>query len=589
MILKIYRGSIFQHILGALYVFMPFLSGRGANVPGDQAVFILLYVSVFSCVLYLALTKVYRLRAMDCVFLLCQIVIGLNLLLVSTETACKDYITWMGLFLLYCTVRSIRIDRTFYYYLIGGGLLQAFYALYLHYYSFDPGMTLVTLCGSFSNPALFSFYLLVAFITLFGLLVERAKPRGFAVFGIMCLLFLGGLIIYSWSRAAWIALSMGGVFLLWKSVPSVRNVAKQVIKGKPFLSCFVLFLLICGGILLYLYKMDSANGRLFIWHVALGMIGQNPWFGSGTSSVPCQYMLKQADFFALHPDSVYSMLVGDTTHVFNEYLLILIEQGVMGLIAFFLLLYCYFRVKLKSGELIGRAVVISILIIAIFSYPFENFLFKFLFVLLLAVSAGRSRLVGREIGIPLFIRYGLIGLLVWVCVVGGEKHLLYTRANACLNNKNNMTDSVVVRETNLYLADLKHDSGYLSRLAEFYLCRGNDREALRVLKLLSRVRTSHDMYCEMGKCSLKLGLWEDAEKYFKKAYDMIPSRVTPLYHLLKLYKQTGKIDRAVEIANLILARKFKVINSVVLEARWESRQFLVEQSKWKGGEPRVEK
>ena len=89
----------------------------------------------------------------------------------------------------------------------------------------------------------------------------------------------------------------------------------------------------------------------------------------------------------------------------------------------------------------------------------------------------------------------------------------------------------------------------------------------------------------MGICCIELGREKEAEQYLLKAYNMIPSRVLPLRHLLNLYILTNQIDNANQIANKILASKYKVVNSTVLESKNEARQFLLKQLKMKGGEP----
>ena len=54
-----------------------------------------------------------------------------------------------------------------------------------------------------------------------------------------------------------------------------------------------------------------------------------------------------------------------------------------------------------------------------------------------------------------------------------------------------------------------------------------------------------------------------AEKYYKNASMMCPSRFTPLYQLFKLYKQFGENIHAYETAEMIINKPVK-INSMTI-------------------------
>lgn len=569
-----------QHILGGLYALLPFICSYGEYMPGLHSVFILFYTSVLTCVSILIFVKSFKLRVLDHVFLLSMLVSGLNLLFISTGSICQDYLTWVGLLLLYAIAREIRNNHIFYYYLICAGMVQGVYALYIHYYFFDPALTLLPLSGIFSNPAIFSIYITVAFIGSFGLIIKGGNSKWSILTLIICILFLGMIIANSRSRASWLALLGGCFFLLWKIIPFFQNKTKQYIKKKPLLILLVLVLIIGSGLVLYMYKMDSANGRFFIWFISLRLIIQSPWIGSGISSFPVLYMLEQSEFFVSRPNSDFSMLAGDNIHTFNEYLLIVIEQGILGLCTLSLVLYYYFKNKMKPGSLIGQAILVSILIVSFFSYPFSCLSLKVLFVLLLAFGASDSKMVyKKDISFPSSIRVFLLGLLFSILLAGGHEHFVRIKANSCLSNRYNKPDSVVIYEANSFMNKLSKDFDYLSSLGDFYLNRKNYGEALKIITLLSEIRTSQYIYCKMGICCLELGREKEAEQYLLKAYNMIPSRVLPLRHLLNLYILTNQIDKANQIANKILASKYKVVNSTVLESKNEARQFLLQQLK----------
>ena len=109
----------------------------------------------------------------------------------------------------------------------------------------------------------------------------------------------------------------------------------------------ILILISIAGALagIYLLKKDSANGRLLLWKVTGQAIREQPWTGTGTGGFPAAYAEAQAEYFTSGKASETEMLVaGCPEYGFNEFLQIGLEQGLVGLMVFVLLLsYSLFR------------------------------------------------------------------------------------------------------------------------------------------------------------------------------------------------------------------------------------------------------
>jgi tetratricopeptide (TPR) repeat protein len=92
---------------------------------------------------------------------------------------------------------------------------------------------------------------------------------------------------------------------------------------------------------LYFLKKDSADGRLLIWRCSWEMIKENPvkGLGYGQGGFKAHYMNYQAKYFEAHPDSKQAMLADNVNRPFNEYLLLLVNYGLFGLLVFILFLY----------------------------------------------------------------------------------------------------------------------------------------------------------------------------------------------------------------------------------------------------------
>ena len=77
------------------------------------------------------------------------------------------------------------------------------------------------------------------------------------------------------------------------------------------------------------------------------MIKDNPVTGYGSGGFLANYMNYQAEYFARDTDNKYAMLAGDVKHPFNEYILLVVNYGLIGFLLFLTFVYflwkCYRR------------------------------------------------------------------------------------------------------------------------------------------------------------------------------------------------------------------------------------------------------
>jgi len=70
----------------------------------------------------------------------------------------------------------------------------------------------------------------------------------------------------------------------------------------------------------------------------------------------------------------------------------------------------------------------------------------------------------------------------------------------------------------------------------------------------------------------QLKQYSKAEKCFLLAYQMIPNRFIPLYRLALLYKEEGKIQEALRIAEIIVKKQVKVESIDIVTIKEEMRK-----------------
>ena len=210
------------------------------------------------------------------------------------------------------------------------------------------------------NPAGFASCLCAGFPFLILLLSSKNKYVRYG--GWLAGTIIVTTIILSYSRAGIVSVTILSCLYLYE-----RLEWKKVLKYL-LLASLVLLLFGC-----YWMKKDSADGRLLIWKCCINMVKDAPWTGHGIGSFEAHYMDYQADYFKQHEQSRYSMLADNVKQPFNEYLKILLNFGIVGILVLFLLIgaivYCY-KKNSNTEKKIGFYSLISIGTFSLFSYPF---------------------------------------------------------------------------------------------------------------------------------------------------------------------------------------------------------------------------
>lgn len=87
------------------------------------------------------------------------------------------------------------------------------------------------------------------------------------------------------------------------------------------------------------------------------MIKDNPVTGYGSGGFLANYMNYQAEYFARDTDSKYAILAGDVKHPFNEYILLVVNYGLIGFLLF--LAFVYFCGNVIDVILVSKLILQS--------------------------------------------------------------------------------------------------------------------------------------------------------------------------------------------------------------------------------------
>lgn len=311
------------------------------------------------------------LLTIDSLFVVFSVFIGYIFIrgLFMPDYMCGVYLLsgWLLFVLMRC--RSKKIVKIFNGILAVAGIVSALYGL-LQYGGCIETQSYFSIIGSNDNPAGFAASVVSCYPFLLCSFCD--KKRRLVKFVICFLLFTT--VVLSDSRTGILVFCI--VTLLY-----YVHCFKSLFYRKSGLLCSVgIMVLISLFIGLVCLKSDSTSGRILIWKISFGLCQNHTIVGNGTDSFKADYMPEQAKYISSsQSNEEEKMLAGNTNHPFNEYLLLLIEHGLLGLVLLLLLFLAVFRSNVSLDNPACLALV-SIAIFSCFSYPF-----KYAFVWLITI------------------------------------------------------------------------------------------------------------------------------------------------------------------------------------------------------------
>lgn len=484
-----------------------------------------------------------------------------------------DPTTVFGGFVLYCTIaiwftNSIKVNM----FLVGIVLiaicfLQAVLGL-LQYFTVCYSPSIYKITGSFDNPAGFSACLCIGLPFIAFLLLKDNKRYIHLIGWIMGIIIIVAIIL-SYSRAGIISLATISTIFLYQRLDHKRMLRFFLLAG--------LVALILGC---YWMKKDSADGRLLIWQSCINMVKDSPWMGHGLGSFEAHYMDYQAEYFRIYgQQNRYAMLADNVKHPFNEYMGILLNFGIIGLLilcAFiFLLIYCY---KLNSTieKKIALYTLISIGIFSLFSYPFTypfTWIITFLSVLIIIrepIEVFFTVSWRKNIACAFAIVCSMIG--IYKLVERTQAELEWGRISKLTFSDSYNEALPVYEELEKVLVD---DPYFLYNYAAVLLEKKQYNKSLEIALQCRKYWADYDLELLIGESYQQLNNFDMAEKYYNSASMMCPSRFLPLYKLFYLYKSNNKIEKVLDVADLIINKPMKIKTSSILMMKKNVKNAIV--------------
>jgi tetratricopeptide (TPR) repeat protein len=419
------------------------------------------------------------------------------------------------------------------------------------------------------------------------------KLHNFRPMTVLCCLTISCIILVlpaARSRASWLSLLGGSAFILiMYGIQNMKVTAyfKKYRKRVILFSFTAIVLLVVSMSGLFLLKKDSAWGRAFTWKISLQTIKKHP-LGVGLGNFGGSYGDVQSAYFASGAGTEREEYVAEgVEYAFNEYLQICIETGIIPFLFFlsFVFYVLYFGIKNKNYLPAGS--LISLLIFASMSYPFNilPFLVAFIFLSVLCI-ADISVNIGNEISSTAvhcpkfavcFFLFAPVAIVLSMSFFRSPLSLqtAYKQWKQIITLHNANMHMKVIKEYVKPYPYLQDEILYLFGYAQCLSDLKQYEKSNKVLLRTRKISCNPVYYTVMGRNHQALKEYELAEQSFRKAKNLVPNRLYPHYLLAKLYYEMGLKDKMESEINIVLTKPPKVESKAVEEMRKELIKLMI--------------
>lgn len=259
----------------------------------------------------------------------------------------------------------------------------------------------------------------------------------------------------------------------------------------------------------------------------------------------------------------------NVTSPFNEYLLLTIEYGVIGLLLLFTILFII--VKYSKQITTYHLCLLSIGIFACFSYPLR---YPFIVVIIAYCLVNIGLKDVFLLPIKALVKIVVVVLIMIVSIslikdIQFEKQWgqLVQRAN--LGNYDKLSDDYrkLCSKWNGDPMFLYNYGAILNRVEQY-------EQSNSILFECAKYFNDYDVQMIIADNYYKLEEYDKAESHYHTAHNMIPNRFMPLYKLMLLYDAISNKTKSREFAYKILHKNVKILSATVSHIQNEARKIV---------------
>lgn len=549
-------------------------------------------VFVFSCICATSLFLLiwYKLRRdfvltvgrIDLLLLLFYTYIFITTIAVkNVEISDIKIYTFLSLLTYYIICRIILHNRDLLAFYLGSLffviLINSVYGILQYVGIFPSYSAFFRITGTFLNPGIYGGFIAMGVPLALWRVRNSLHARPILLLNLVCLATIILSLILSESRAGILSAIISVTVFTYYFSKKKNLVSKSVM---IYTAIGISVLCFCLAIV----NLESILGRILVWRISLRMFFECPSIGHGYGQFPIQYGFNQAKFFELNESSTaLKQIAGMNYYPFNEFLRILVENGVIGFFVFVIILYKTV-LSLASSALndqtapikIILSVLAGILTFAQFSYPFDNLALTMVFYSILAIAAAYDK--HYEIQIGFVLKRILISTILILTTAGLFSSMqkivaIYRWENAQKYLMFREQDSWDIYEA--VYPRLSNNSTFLFNYGAELISFERYKKGIIILNQAKKYTNNVDVHLVLGDSYFAIGQTLMSEEEYKIANNMVPNLFKPLEKLLDLYLSINDIKKANLTANKILRQPIKVPSKEVLDIKARARKILI--------------
>ncbi len=483
--------------------------------------------------------------------------------------------------LFYCIKVELELNKSFIrtslLLLLLSGLLQSGIGM-LQYFDFIPlGFSYTKINGTFPNSGHLANYLATIFpiaiyIFLYDNLEGFSKYHKKLAIGLIFILFI--IIPLTENRSGLISCILILLLSLYDNLN--KEVSFSFLK-KKLMGISIIVISIIVLFFLYQKKIDSSNGRLFIWKTSIALVKEKPFWGNGFDRFSKVYNEVQGAYFQNKSYSEAEFYTADIiTHAYNEIYEFVINYGIIILIPIFYIFYILFASSNNRQQNLSRNCLVALFSIALFFYPTSIISIRLNLLLFLAIFSSTINQTKFNFIIP-DIKYINATRTVFMVIL--NVGVIYHCIHLLLINKKLLVGvygekqfkTNKVEEMNKYEMN---SVDFLLQQADFQVKESALKESNYFLEKAATLSTDPIIYYKIAENYSKLNRNDSAEYFYRKSINIIPNRLYPRFLLLKHYIRKRAYPKAEELCKQILEIKPKVNSDATIFIRGFAEKYL---------------
>ncbi len=465
------------------------------------------------------------------------------------------------------------------------GIFQAIVAAFQHQGYLDVTNDYFSLLGSFVSPNSLGAYLsFVLIISTWFLSHKNTVKKVFYNFILFSSLFISCIILISNSRSSWVALMVClTVYLLNSKTTKIIFKKTSLIKRIVIvISLGVLFVFIAKH--LYDLKPESVKGRLFAAKISLFEVSKKPLYGHGLFSFSGVYNKGKADYFYLKERTWSETKVA--TYLFNpynDYILVLVEIGCIGLLIFFCLVFFLLKnTSLNKFSKLGLYLTTNGLVLALFYSASSSILLSMMIMFGAAILSSNYKKDSLFkipcrfwVNLPILLTSLYFMYFILFRLIYKEDAKRYSPK---IVSSTELTNAINSTEDNF-------SSKYL--IGEKLYNSGHKSTGIDLMEIAFKNCYAPKIGRKLAYFYLELGNYKRAKEIFILNNHIEPYRYTPKMDLLYFYKKTNNYKKVLKLSEKIIDFPVKVNSPKVLDCKRRASQNLKFYSNFKNKKSKI--